>query len=126
MLEQISFLAQVIGVPVVILLVLHLPFWIINKKKNRITKLDYAYPFAAVLSWVFFASLVDSLNLAGKSIANIFFELLLVVIVSFMGYIAKTFIPTSEKNKNKAISILYVGMVAFVIILTLCMPLIPE
>jgi len=126
MFEKIIFLFQAIGIPIIVLGILHLPFWMIVKKKKVITKLDYIYPLVPILSWVLLSSVFEALNVAPKSIANIFFELLVIVIVSLLGYIIRTFIPISKGKEDKSMINLYIIIISFVFLFSLFMPLLPE
>jgi hypothetical protein len=126
MIEQITFLLQVIGIPFVILTILHLPFWIVAKKKNKITKLDYFYPFVPILAWMIFSILFETLGIVAKSLSNLGIELFIIMIVTFIGYIVKVFIPFSQEKQKKAIIILYCIVLSFVLLLILFMPLLPE
>jgi hypothetical protein len=126
MIEQIIFLLQVIGIPLAVLAVLHLPFWIFAKKKKRITRLDYAYPFVPVLFWVTFSTIFEALNIVAKSLSNLAFEIFIVMIVTLTGYIIKVFIPFPQEKQKNVILVLYLIIFIFVLLLSLFMPLLPE
>jgi len=126
MLYQILFLLQVIGIPLMVLAILHLPFWIFAKKKKRITRLDYAYPFIPVLSWVVFSTLFEILGIVAKSLSNLAFEIFIVMIVTLIGYIIKVFIPFPQEKQKKVILALSLIVLIFVLLLSLFMPLLPE
>jgi hypothetical protein len=110
---------QLLGIPLLILALLHLPFWLVTKKKNKITKFDLVYPFIPML---FYFTLVMT-GLSKQSLGNYVIEAPVIILLTLIGYIINTFF--SFKSKRILVYILAI-IFLLIIIFVLSMPLIPE
>ncbi len=122
MIKKIIFLLQVIGIPILTLAILHLPFWIIAKKKKRFDKLDYFYPFIP-MSFYF---LLNFLEVSQQSLSNIAIEIPTIAFVTLIGYIVKVFYPFAGKPRKNNTKILIGILLIFVFLLCIFMPFFPE
>jgi hypothetical protein len=110
---------QLLGIPLLVIALLHLPFWLIAKKRNKITKFDFAYPFLPMV--LYFSLLVT--NVYNPSLANYAIEVPVIILTTLVGYVISIFFSFKS---NKTLVYILAIMLLFVIIFVLSMPAIPE
>ena len=114
--EIIGFLIQTIGTVLLILIVLHIPLWYIAKKKKIVKKFDYFFPFIPLVFYL----IINIIGISKQSISNLIYELVVVVLVTTIGYGVKVY------SKYKNLKNILIAILIFIILFVLSMPLIKE